>query len=358
MIIKALLKEDTSILKGFAILCILIHNYFHWLEPIANMENEFGFKEENVFMFFSAFAEHPMESINILFSYLGHYGVQLFIFISGYGLAASMLNTYKGYKSFIFGRLRKLCPLVFIAIGFHYLMTVLVSHHIIDLIGVKSLLYKLLMIHTLIPNEGMSYIGPLWFVGMIFQLYLLFPILYKAVMKWGIRAFCVICILSYVCIYLCLYWPVLPAGISIMQNFVGHLPEFTMGILFFRMKDNAISILYFIVALIIFCLGNVCKVFFPLTFICITCMMLCVYWLPKCNNELVGVVRRVFAFFGNISMMLFATHSILRVPFVEIAQKANNPMYTLYVLVLYLICAIFVSLGAKTVYEKMVNYKR
>lgn len=65
------------------------------------MENEFEFNDENVFKFLSAFAEYPMESINILLSYLGHYGVQLFIFISGYGLAASMLNTYKGYKSFI-----------------------------------------------------------------------------------------------------------------------------------------------------------------------------------------------------------------------------------------------------------------
>ena len=358
MKIKVLTKEDTSILKGFAILCILMHNYFHWLEPIANMENEFGFNAENVLKFLSAFAEYPMESINILFSYLGHYGVQLFIFISGYGLAASMMNSYNGYKSFIYGRLRKLCPLVFIAISSHYLMTVLVSHHIIDIIGVKSLFYKLLMIHTLIPNEGMSYIGPLWFVGMIFQLYLLFPILYKAVMKWGIKAFCVICSLSYICIYLCLYYPILPAGINMMQNFVGHLPEFTMGILFFKMKDRTISILYFITALMFFCLGNVYKMFFPLTFICITYMMVCIYWLPKSNNELMDIVRRFFVFFGKISMVLFATHSILRVPFVEIAQRANNPMYTLYVLVLYLICAILVSLGAKIVYEKMVNYKQ
>ena len=89
MIIKRYSKQDTSILKGFAIICICLHNFFHYLPPSPG-ENEFYFSLNHINNFFSQISETPAEFVNLIFSYLGHYGVQIFIFISGYGLAVSM----------------------------------------------------------------------------------------------------------------------------------------------------------------------------------------------------------------------------------------------------------------------------
>lgn len=355
MKLRQLSKNDTGILKGVAILCILAHNFFHWMGPIAGTENEFSFKSNNFNRFIGAFADSPIDSINIIFSYLGHYGVMLFIFISGYGLATSMMQSAKNYKTFVIDRAVKLYPLVFVAIVSYYLMSTLIFHRMIDMEGIKSLVYKLLMVHTLIPGEGLTHIGPLWFAGMIFQLYLLFPLLFKLIMRYGVKAFAVICLFAYVCIYLCLYIDILPQGISIMQNFIGHLPEFCLGILFVKLKGIKLNSLYFIIAVILFCIGNLYKSFFPFTFISITYIMLCFYHLSIIKNKVVLATEKFLAFFGKMSMMLFATHSIIRAPLVEIAEKANNHLYYYFMFVVFVVTALFIAFGAKVVYEWIVN---
>ena len=74
-------KDDTSLIKGLAIFCIVLHNFFHWMPPSPG-ENEFVFDERIHNNFFSILTSTPTEIINVLFSYFGHYGVQIFIFIS------------------------------------------------------------------------------------------------------------------------------------------------------------------------------------------------------------------------------------------------------------------------------------
>ena len=107
MVFKGLTKKDTSALKGFAILCIVFHNFFHHLDPSPG-ENEFLFSPNTVHGFFSLIGEQPSEFINIIFSYLGHFGVQIFILLSGYGLAISMLKHGKDWTTFMVDRLKTL----------------------------------------------------------------------------------------------------------------------------------------------------------------------------------------------------------------------------------------------------------
>ena len=82
---KELSKDDSLILKGLAILAIMLHNLFRWIEPSTG-ENEFSFSHDFVYRFGELLASQPQEFINIIFSYLGHFGVQAFILLSGYGL--------------------------------------------------------------------------------------------------------------------------------------------------------------------------------------------------------------------------------------------------------------------------------
>ncbi len=355
MNIRQLTKDDTGILKGIAILGILMHNFLHWIEPLDCQENEFGFIRSNIDSFFTAFHDKPTEFFNIIMSYFGHFGVQIFIFISGFGLAMSMANKTRGYGRFLLDRLKKLYPLVIIAFVFYFFSTIIMSYRFVSAEEMKSFGYKFLLIHTLVPGEGESICGPWWFFGLITQLYLLFPLVYWLIRKFGAKAFAVICLVSYAIVYTMLYAQILPKNLFIMQNFPGHLPEFALGILFACNNGKKANIIFFFAAIVIFCLGNFFKVFFPLTFLCLTYIMICGYMriTEWTKGKIFG--KSFFAFFGSISMVLFATHGEFRWQFVAIAKNHANAGFTILMLLLFLIAAVIIALGANAVYKWMLS---
>ena len=88
-------KQDTGALKGLAILCIAIHNFCHWL-PMAVHENEYVFRLEDSFKllhYVENFRPHVLLNI---FSHFGHYGVPVFLFLSGYGLVCKYERSTPG----------------------------------------------------------------------------------------------------------------------------------------------------------------------------------------------------------------------------------------------------------------------
>src|SRR5205823_3470804 len=81
----ALKFADCTAIKGAAILSIAFHNYYHRL--MLNVgENEMTFAPGRVLAFASTVMD-PRYTIQAWFSFLGHFGVQLFMFLSAYGLA-------------------------------------------------------------------------------------------------------------------------------------------------------------------------------------------------------------------------------------------------------------------------------
>ena len=354
MRIRTLQKDETNIIKGFSILCIMIHNLLHWGEPLKGKENEFYFISDNIYCFFNAFAEHPIDSLNIIFSYLGHFGVQLFIFISGFGLAMSMMSNPKKYGNFIIDRLKKLYPLVIIAFIIQIMIIAIAHYRFINIAELRSFAYKSIFIHTLIPNEGLNINGPLWFLGLIFQLYLLFPFIFKLIGKYKTKAFICICLISYAIIYAFLYTDILPENLFIMQNFPGHLPEFALGILFAYSKDKKVNWIWFFIAIATFCLGNFFKAFYPLTFLSITYIVICIYLFIKKENR-INTTDKILIFFGNISMTLFATHSSIRWPLFIINNEYNNAGYTILVLMIYIASAVIIAIGAKAIYTYIID---
>ena len=161
-------KRDTDIIKGFAILCIVFHNYFHWLAPSPG-ENEFDFSPSRVHNFFDLLGQQPGEFVNILFSYFGHYGVQLFVMVSGFGLTLSMLRREQGWGEFVINRLKKLYPLLITGVVVCLLGCLVMNGRLFNQGEWREIGYKFLFIHTLIPNSGLSINGPWWFFGLIFQ---------------------------------------------------------------------------------------------------------------------------------------------------------------------------------------------
>ena len=78
-------REESAKLKGMAMCIIVLHNFVHLISGVK--ENEMSFDAERLKLFFHAVAEQPSGLATWLFSFLGSYGVQIFILLSGYGLA-------------------------------------------------------------------------------------------------------------------------------------------------------------------------------------------------------------------------------------------------------------------------------
>ena len=79
--------KNLDIVKGIGILLIILHNYFHTF-PEFPPECAFKYAPENVSRFTEAMLSGNLRIIILsLFSFLGHYGVSIFVFVSGYGLS-------------------------------------------------------------------------------------------------------------------------------------------------------------------------------------------------------------------------------------------------------------------------------
>ena len=349
--VSAFTKDQTSIIKGIGILLILFHNFFHWIMPMDSMENEFHLSSNYVREFLNSFADSPGEFINILFSFLGHYGVEIFIFISGYGLAKSFMHKEKSWGRFMCDRLKKLYPMLLIGIVFYFFSRISMNYALLSNDELKSILYKLLFIHIFIPGETMTINGPWWFFGLIVQLYIFFPLLYKMISKYGFKAFAAISAFSYMTIFIVLNNVTFHGGVTIMQHCIGHFPEFCLGIYLGKKEKISSNLWIFLAALTVFILGNFYNAFFPFTFLSITYIFLFIFIKIINLNPKVGTTRKVMIFIGNISMMLFVTHGMFRWQFVCLAKNYNNPVTTIIFALLFFIEAIIISLAAKAIYD-------
>ena len=83
--ISSFSREQTEILKGIGILLIVLHNFYHNLTPLIG-QNEFVFHSKTITLFLQTIVYNPQDILRAIFSYFGHYGVQIFIFFSAYGL--------------------------------------------------------------------------------------------------------------------------------------------------------------------------------------------------------------------------------------------------------------------------------
>ena len=78
-------RPVTEIMRGVSIVFIMLHNLCHLYIGCVD-ENEFGFNKANLDLFFErATALSPAFAYDF-FSFMGWYGVPVFIFLSGYGL--------------------------------------------------------------------------------------------------------------------------------------------------------------------------------------------------------------------------------------------------------------------------------
>ena len=82
---ELLTRDECSAMRGIAILAIMLHNYCHFIGRIVQ-ENEYQFFASNNDKLWQVLSNPDALLPVHLLSYFGHYGVPVFLFLSGYGL--------------------------------------------------------------------------------------------------------------------------------------------------------------------------------------------------------------------------------------------------------------------------------
>lgn len=309
--------RDRLILKGLAILAISFHNYFHLLSGVQ--ENEFTFNRQRFFNFLGALHQ-PSGIVQASSSFFGHYGVQIFVFLSAYGLAVRYWEQQPRWTTFVWGRIRKLYPTFLLAMALWALFVGLP----LGLMGPFEVLWRqssVLLLTTLgivnlVPGAHASPVGPWWYLPFIMQIYCLWPLLRRFAILFGPKGLWALSVGSMVLTYatygaLSTRW-----GINILETPLAHLPECCLGIEMARYgyRPRALGAA---ASAVVFLLSNLLVQFWLLSFISGLVLMLWTY------QQLRSVIRRfdVLAQVGGYSTALFFVNGFIRLPFVLLAAR-------------------------------------
>lgn len=345
---EILTRKECTALRGIAILGIMLHNYCHWLR-FAVKENEFKFSEVNNDRLMDVISHVDWNLPIHLLSYFGHYGVPVFLFLSGFGLVMKYENGRSGnglniWKSFL--KLFRIMIIGFVLFTIVDFMTPAPHHyHLLDIVA------QLLMFNNLLPTpDKVIWPGPYWFFGLMMQLYIIYHLLFSKLRHWHI-------IVAMIFICWIVQMPFLGNEDGDTLNYLrynsisGMLP-FGIGILVGRwspqIKVAKVKRWHWAILLVGGCL---------LTVVCCLLSAHTWLWVP------IGVILTAVAFVkllpqsvmnwliwtGGISAAMFVTHPTLRKIFIPISHRGD-----VYAgLLLYVIATFVVSWGVAVLIDKL-----
>ena len=176
-----LTRSQCEAMKGLAILCIMMHNFSHYLTR-GVQENEYWFNEENGRNMWDFLSHMTLGSATLLpiylFTFMG-IGVHVFTFMSGYGLVKKYEEpTMPRVGAWRFIRYRYLKLIRLMLGGYLLCMIVWWLVHKELLTDPLSIVAQLTMTINLLPYPGDHIVpGPYWFLGMIMEMYVIYRLL-------------------------------------------------------------------------------------------------------------------------------------------------------------------------------------
>lgn len=171
----ALSKDNTQVLRGLAILSIILHNFLHLPQFGFAAQNESSFTLQNTKDFLAGWGDGVLPVIGHVISFIGWVGVPVFIFLSGYGL---VMKYERGNHPFsvcdhIVSSWKKLFCLMFPAVIYFMLPHLHNGFYLLKSVLSLTMLTNL-FIHVFPPDPGVY-----WYFGLAFELYLLYLFFHK-----------------------------------------------------------------------------------------------------------------------------------------------------------------------------------
>ncbi len=172
-------KAECQVLKGMAILSIMLHNLCHLTPGVARGTNEFFFSEKAAANLWNYLLSPGWDLPLALLSFLGQTGVQVFLFLSAYGL---VLKYERGATAmpragaFLRQHYLKLWRLM--AIGLVIAIAVGAIMHTRFMSRPEYWPAQLLMVTNLLPRPDLNiFPGPYWYLGVTLEVYVIYRLL-------------------------------------------------------------------------------------------------------------------------------------------------------------------------------------
>ena len=326
-------------MKGIAILGIMLHNYSHWLKDIVR-ENEYTWQQWKCDKLL-ALIQQPDEFLPMhLLSFFGHYGVPVFLFLSGFGLVMKYEQgslPEVGIWRFVRYNYLKLFRIFIVGfVLFVMLDTITPGMHRYEASEVVAMLgmYANFLVH---PSQ-VVWPGPYWYFSVTLQLYIFYRLVFYQWRHWSVVV---------VLIAACWIWQSychddMEMLERLRYNFVGGMLPFGLGVLVARYKSWVTQPVLMALVLIL----SVLLIFFFSVFNFHTWL-----WVPALI--VVGTIAMVklipkqvmpyVVWLGSISAAIFVMHPLVRKifvrPYVQDDQYAG--------LLLYIVATIVISWLAK-----------
>ncbi len=323
--ISDLSHERTTIFKGIAILLIVTHAFFHLVDETPK-ENEFSFQRANFDAFVATLVSAPEESVRNFSSYLGHFGVQMFIFLSAFGLTRKYASQRLQWFPFVKSRCKKLYPPFLLALA----LWAFVACSVLGPISApydhwKSILLKVCLVSNFVPGEVFRPVGPWWFLSFIFQFYVIFPLLVDLQKRYaGKGLFCLAAggVLASMTLNAFLLENF---DIYLSATILGHLPEIALGMHLARQtKPVRMGGSWLLASIAVFILGNLYEPWWHLNHISALIILLwCLIRVGPCISAS-SRCRNILLFYGRISMCLFLVNGFCRDPFLHMARSIDK----------------------------------
>ena len=350
---ELLTRKECTAMRGIAILAIVLHNYCHFIGKIVK-ENEYQFFTSNNDQLWQV-VSHSDELLPVhLLSYFGHYGVPVFLFLSGFGLVMK-------YER---GDSNKVAVLPFVRYNYLKLLRMLIVGFslfiIVDILTPGRFLYhwynvvaQLLMYINVLPQpDKIIWPGIYWFFGLMMELYIVYRFLLYRRSSWFVVALIAICwIMQIFCD---------PEGETLNRlryNFIGGMLPFGLGIILSRIPTLEIKCShagnktfprweYLVILLLSSVLVvGLCFWYHSWLWIPVFIILGCIAMVKVMPKWMLGI----FTWVGSISAAMFVAHPIARKLFITVAWKQD--IYD--GLMLYIIATVALSWAVKQVIDRI-----
>ncbi len=317
-------KNDSFLLKGWSIAIIVLHNFLHNTKQLPS-QNEFSYSMDKAKSLVDIILYNPSDIIRALLSFYGHYGVKIFIFLSAYGLTKIYLDKEINILVYLQKHITKIYKAFFLVLFFWVLYELIVNK--IDLllfltIHAKAVLLKLVGLN--IPGFALAPVGPWWFIPVIFQFYLLFPLLLFCFKRYGNYFLLGLSVLTYLVLGL------IDKKILFL-NAVGHLPEYCLGVYLASKPSFSIKWPVFVLALAAFVFSHLHPVFWLFSGVSIILLILAMY------GKEVRKPYKIMVMIGKLSLYIFLINGFMRRPFLDWANSLNNDFFLLICSLIFLV---------------------
>lgn len=340
-------KDDVLVWKGVAILMIMLHNFSHNLPATLMLESERSFNYDATVKFYQLIINFQ-DVFFALFSYAGHFGVAVFVFLSGYGLVKKyesnksnvdslcdarsvckylLYNAIKLWKLFL--------PLMILYIMFDFLrlygsdISIIEGAKITLLDNFSGAIKCITFTNALFVEH--YFFGTWWYLSLTMQLYVVYLMFHKIRNK----LFLIFLALVSVLIQAALLWTGdVKALVFLRWNCVGWLLPFCVGIWASRhgwVPRNLPMLIVYIIAFFILGLNQYLWILQPIFFI---------FAYSSVAIKTI-IVSKVFRFVGVLSPYLFVIHSL---PRNIIVAFSHSPYYigcALFILVSFILATFY-----------------